>query len=82
MEWNRDLGYQGLLVITFLGIAVAGLIYAKKIEPILMQPAVHVNYWNYRVLHKQPEPEKLLQDEDVQDITDYHRLEIPFGTLE
>lgn len=82
MEWTRDLGYQGLLVITFLGIAVAGLIYAKKIEPVLMQPAVQVRYWNYRLPDKKAEPDKLLENEDIGNITDYHRLEIPFGTLE
>jgi hypothetical protein len=82
MDWYRDLGYQGLLVITFLGVAVAGLIYAKKIEPVLMQPVVQVQYWNYRLPHKQVEPERLLENEDVGNIRDYHRLEIPFGTLE
>lgn len=82
MNWTRDLGYQGLLVITFLGIAVAGLIYAKKIEPVLMQPAVQVKYWNYRLHHNAPEPETLLENADLGNIGDYNRLEIPFGTLE
>lgn len=82
MDWDRDLGYQGLLVITFLGIAVAGLIYAKKIEPVLMQPVLQVKYWNYRVPHHQAEPENLLEIKDVENMIEYHRLEIPFGTLE
>ncbi len=47
-----------------------------------MQPAVQVKYWNYRLPNKGAEPELLLEPEDVGDITDYHRLEIPFGTLE
>jgi len=82
MDWTRDLGYQGLLVITFLGIAVAGLLYAKKIEPVLMQPAVQVKYWNYRLPYNHQEPETLLEAEDLGNIGDYQRLEIPFGTLE
>ncbi|GEM_PF-6345165 len=82
MDWDRDLGYQGLLVITFLGIAVAGLLYAKKIEPVLMNPPIEVKYWNYRVYNQGEEPARLLNDGDAQNMIDLHRLEIPFGTLE
>jgi hypothetical protein len=82
MDWNRDLGYQGLLVITFFGIAVAGLIYAKRIEPVLMNPSIQVKYWNYRVSNQGEEPESLLNGSEVQNMIDLHRLEFPFGTLE
>ena len=74
----RDLGYQGLLVITFLGVAVAGLIYAKMIEPVLMQPAVQVQYWNFKNVNAVPEPENI----DLSGASSLHQMQIPFGNLE
>ena len=74
----RDLGYQGLLIVTFLGVAVAGLIYAKMIEPVLMSPAVTVEYWNFKIVDAIPEPESI----DLTGVDSIHQMHLPFATLE
>lgn len=74
----RDLGYQGLLIITFLGVAVAGLIYAKMIEPALMMPAVEIEYWNFKNIDAKPEPNEI----DISGVESVHQLQIPMGGLE
>lgn len=74
----RDLAYQGLLVITFLGVAVAGLLYAKMIEPVLMSPAVQVEYWNFKNVNSVPEPKNI----DISGVESLHQFQIPMGRLE
>lgn len=75
----RDLGYQGLLVVTFLGVAVAGLIYAKMIEPVLMSPAVKVQYWNYKNVNTVDEMDIEIEVENIDDI---QRMDMSIGGLE
>lgn len=74
----RDLGYQGLLVLTFLGVAAAGLIYAKMIEPVLMTPAVQVQYWNFKNVDGVREPQQI----DISGVESLHQMQIPMGHLE
>lgn len=74
----RDLGYQGLLVITFLGVAIAGLIYAKMIEPVLMMPPVQLEYWNFKNIS----PVKEVQDVNIDETSDLYELQMMNGYLE
>ncbi len=74
----RDLGYQGLLVITFLGVAIAGLIYAKMIEPVLMTPPVQLEYWNFKNIS----PVKEVQDVNIEKASDLYELQMMNGYLE
>jgi len=75
----RDLGYQGLLVITFFGVAVAGLIYAKMIEPVLISPPVKVQYWNYKNVNTIDEMDVNLKLETIDEV---QKMDVSVGHLE